>query len=136
MSKALPRNGETWSEARFTSFIKSALRGARWGPRYKCIQLARVGHGLYECASCGTVGPPTLPPEAGKKRRIKNIVADHIQPVVDPNIGFVDWNTFIARLFVEQEGWQALCNACHTIKTSEENTIAKERRQYIKEQQL
>lgn len=123
-----PRNGGQWTEARFTSFIKSALRGARWGPRYECIKQAKVGYGLYKCAECGDIGPPTLPPEEGKKNRVKNIAADHIEPVVDPNVGFVDWNTFIDRLFVELQGWQALCHKCHTIKTREENTIAKDRR--------
>lgn len=120
-----PRNSGEWTEARFTSFIKSALRGARWPPRYECIKQARVGNGLYKCALCGTVGPPTLPPEEGKKNRIKNIAADHIDPVVDPNVGFVDWNTFIARLFVELQGWQALCYKCHKIKSAEENEIRK-----------
>lgn len=123
-----PHNGGTWTEARKTSFIKSALRGARWGPRYECIKQAKVGYGLYKCALCGTVGPPTLPPEEGKKNRRKNIAADHIDPVVDPKVGFVDWNTFIERLYVELPGWQALCYDCHSKKTREENTIAKERR--------
>ncbi len=122
------RNSGQWTEARFTSFVKSALRGARWPPRYDCIKGAKVGYGLYRCALCGTIGPPTLPPEEGKKNRIKNIAADHIDPVVDPNVGFVDWNTFIERLYVELHGWQALCYSCHTKKTREENTIAKDRR--------
>ncbi len=123
------RCGGQWTEARYVSFIKSALRGARWAPRYECIKRAKVGYGLYKCDLCGTVGPPTLPPEEGKKSRIKNIAADHIDPVVDPNVGFVDWNTFIERLFVELPGWQALCHKCHSIKTREENQIARERRE-------
>lgn len=128
MATDKPRNMGNWTEARYTSFVKSALRGARWPPRYECIKQAKVGYGLYKCALCGTIGPPTLPPEEGKKNRRKNIAADHIEPVVDPNVGFVDWNTFIERLYVELPKWQALCYDCHAKKTREENTIAKERR--------
>jgi hypothetical protein len=63
----------------------------------------------------------------GKKRRIKNIVADHIAPVVDPAVGFVDWDTYIRRMFIET-GWQAICKSCHDIKTTKERAIATKRR--------
>lgn len=43
---------------------------------------------------------------------------DHIDPVIDIDIGFVDWNTYIERLFVGVEGWQLLCTGCHQLKTS------------------
>jgi 5-methylcytosine-specific restriction endonuclease McrA len=46
--------------------------------------------------------------------------ADHIIPVVGPE-GFQDWNTFIARLYVEKEGFQAVCKDCHKAKTKQEN---------------
>lgn len=124
-----PRNSGNWSEAQYVAFIKSALRGARWPPKYEVIKRAKVGYALYRCAICGGIGPPTLPPKEGNKNRIKNIVADHIDPVVDPSVGFVDWNTFIARLFVEVDGFQAVCNSCHTVKTQEENQMRRETRE-------
>lgn len=116
------RNNGEWTESRYFSFVKGALRAAsqRWGPRNQCIRNARVGRGLYKCACCGKIGPPTLPPEEGKKRRIKNIVADHIHPVI-PVTGFDSWDATIERLFCELEGFQAVCAACHKIKTQEEN---------------
>lgn len=125
-----PRNGGQWTEARFKGFIISALRSAsqRWGPKNQCIREARVSRGLYKCDGCGKIVSATLPPPPGKKRRIKNIVADHIEPVVDPRVGFVDWNTYIARMFVEREGYQALCHDCHTKKSEKERELAKERR--------
>ena len=48
------RNGGEWTEARYKSFIISALRAAsrRWGPKNKCIQNARVGRGQYKCELC------------------------------------------------------------------------------------
>ena len=62
--------------------------------------------------------PASLPPKSGNKRRINNAVVDHILPVVCPNVGFVDWNTIIERLFCEEDGFQLLCHECHMEKTS------------------
>jgi hypothetical protein len=45
--------------------------------------------------------------------------ADHIVPVVGPE-GFKDWNTFIERLYVEKEGFQAIDKDCHATKTNNE----------------
>jgi len=129
------RNAGTMTEAAFKSLIISALREKSrwWKPKVKCIQKAKVMKGVYLCASCGKLVPSTIQgvyktgKKAGKPRKIKNILADHIDPVVDPNVGFVDWNTYIERMFVE-EGWQAICHKCHTEKTAEEKAIATERR--------
>lgn len=123
-------NGGQWTEARMNSFIKSALRAAsqKWPPRNQCIKEARVRRGWYKCDGCGKEVPATLPPKEGNKRRIKNIVADHIKPVIDPAVGFVDWNTVIDRMFCERDGFQALCHHCHSIKTQEEREIAKKRK--------
>ncbi len=125
-----PYNNGEWTEARMNSFIKSLLRAGsqRWGPRNLCLKLARTRRGWYRCAGCKQEVTATLPPKPGNKKRIKNIVADHIHPVIDPAVGFVDWNTAIKRMYVELDGFQALCHECHTIKTQEERDIAKQRR--------
>jgi 5-methylcytosine-specific restriction endonuclease McrA len=117
------------------SFIVSALRAAtrRWNPKSQCIKRAWVKRGVYKCESCGTIGAATLPPLKGNKRRRKNIVADHISPIVDPTIGFVDYNTWIDRAFVEQDKLQAICWSCHTEKTNEERAVATERRRREKQ---
>ena len=130
MTVKKPHNGGTWTEARKKSFIVSALRAAftRWGPKQQCVKNARIRRGVYKCEGCGEEGPATLPPLEGNKRRRKNIVADHIDPIVCPYNGFIDFNTWIARGFVELSGFQALCWQCHTDKTNEERQIAKERR--------
>lgn len=64
------------------------------------------------------------------KKWIKSteIAVDHIIPVIDNDVGFVDWNTFIDRLFCDPSNLQCICDACHNIKTQEEREIAKERR--------
>ena len=129
MTKEKPRNNGTWTEARLKSFIISQLRSAtqRWGPKQSCIKNARVRRGVYLCEGCNQEGPATLPPPEGKKRRIKNIVADHIEPIVDPALGFTGYNDWIDRCFVELDGYQALCHKCHTAKTAEEREIKKQR---------
>lgn len=120
-----PHNGGQWTEARFHSFIKGALRAAsrKWGPKWQVKKDARKARGIYECA--GYKRPPhnvpaTLPPPKGKKRRIDNAVVDHILPVVDPDLGFRTWDELIERMFCEAEGLQLLCHQCHTEKTKDE----------------
>lgn len=100
----------------------------RWPPKNEAKKAARVGRGKYRCAECGGVGPATLPPEKGRKRRRNNAAVDHINPVIDPAVGFVSWDDFIARMFCEKGGFQVLCWECHTKKTAEERAIATGRR--------
>ena len=130
------RNLGQWTEARFRSFIVSALRSAsqRWGPKNECLRKARIRRGWYLCEGCKQEVPATKEgvyksgAKKGKKKRIKNILADHIEPIVDPKEGFKDWNTWIERCFVELDGYQALCHDCHEAKTNEEKAMAKKRK--------
>jgi hypothetical protein len=119
-----PYNGGEWTKARFVSFVKSALRGARWPQKYKCIERAFVKHGinpvtgrkckLCRCEHCKDLFPQT------------SLQADHIEPVVGPT-GFTTWDDFIRRLFVEADGFKALCRACHHKVTTEERNTRKMR---------
>jgi hypothetical protein len=45
---------------------------------------------------------------------------DHIVPVVDPIRGFVDWDEYIDRLFVEMDGYRCLCKQCHAAVTAKQ----------------
>lgn len=115
--KEYPRNGGTWTEARFKSFITSALRGARWPQKYECIKNAFVRNGtnpktgrkckLHLCSACKELFPQN------------GVQADHIIPCIGPE-GFVSWDVFIQRTFPEAEGYQCLCKKCHQQKTNEE----------------
>ena len=102
-------NGQ-WTDARKRSFIVSALRRAssRWAPKYTCKKNARSGRNQYTCVLCKQV--------VGNK----DIKIDHIEPVVDPALGFQGYDEFIKRLFVELDGYQAICITCHQIKTNNE----------------
>jgi hypothetical protein len=132
-------NGGTWTQGRFDTFIKGALRAAhkKWGPKNACIKDARLRRGFYLCDGCGKVVPATvvveLKTKPGVMKRVKNIYADHIAPVVDPHVGRGDWQEVVDRMFVEREGYQALCHSCHTYVTAEERAIATERKRKERE---
>jgi len=122
-----PRNGGEWTEARFRSFVTSALRAAsrRWPPKYKALKEAFVGRKVnaktgkvamhYKCAEC-------------KKHFVAvDVQVDHIDPIVDPKKGFQTWDKFIERMFVEIEKLQVLCKPCHKIKTDQEKLERKKK---------
>jgi hypothetical protein len=83
--------------------------------------------GRYLCACCGDIGPATLPPLQGQKRRRNNAAVDHIDPVVCTRRGYIDWNTYIERMFLEEDGYQVLCWKCHSAKTRDEREERKKK---------
>lgn len=109
-----------WTSARMKSFIISALRGSfrRFPPKQQCINDAYIETKIneftgrmakhYECNECKGSFPRTM------------VEADHIISIVDPSIGFVDWNTWVERAFVPVEGFRCLCKPCHKLRTSAE----------------
>lgn len=111
-----------WTEARFRSFITSLLRKGtfKWRPKSEAKLRARhheklegktkrlVFHSV--CAGCGELYPEST------------CAVDHIQPVVDPAVGFTTWDDFINRLFCEIDNLQVLCTECHDTKTKEERS--------------
>ena len=116
-----------WTEARYSSFIKSLLRqGTRkWGPIQECLKNARVARGEYLCNGCRERVPKSvLDPET--RKRVNNVHVDHIEPVV-PVTGWVSWDSCINNMFCEAENLQVLCHSCHKEVTDEEN---KQRKYY------
>lgn len=117
-------NSGQWTESRFNSFIKSALRSAsvRWPPRYETLADAYVGtiknvktgrmakH--YQCNCCKNAFPA------------KDVQVNHIVPVV-PVDGFDSWDAVIARMYCEKDGLEVLCIPCHKQVTQEENILRK-----------
>jgi 5-methylcytosine-specific restriction endonuclease McrA len=127
------RCNNTWTEAKYKSFIKGNLRRAtqKWAPIQVVLKEARVARGLYLCAGCKEHVPNTTKDETG--RRVKNVHVDHIFPIIDPAVGWVSWDSTIERMFCEKDGLQVLCNACHKMKTDEEKAVAKARRTNVEE---
>ncbi len=122
------RAGGSMTEGARRSFIKSGLRrmSTRWKPKYDVKKQSRhkeklpndkgrlVFHSL--CARCGETVPETT------------ATVDHRIPIIDPAIGFTDWDDVINRLFCESDNLQVLCKPCHDTKTKEEKAIDTERR--------
>lgn len=116
-----------WSQSKFNSFIKGALRSAtlKWPPKHEVRKKARVGRGEYLCNHCKNKVPASI---VVNGKRCNNIYVDHIDPIIDPEVGFVSWDNVIERMFVDEDKLQVLCKNCHDIKTKEERVIAKEKR--------
>jgi hypothetical protein len=123
-TKPKPYANGAWTEARFRSFVMSALRRAQWPVKYEAINRAYVKTGpnpatgrmckLHRCEQCNNLFPQG------------QMAADHIEPVV-PIEGFkkkgflgYDWDSLIQRLYCEIGGFQALCNPCHKLKSQDE----------------
>lgn len=80
----------------------------RYVPKYKKDGTrARIDMVMHKCAACNEW-------KSGK------FAIDHIEPVVDPDVGFVDFNTYFKRMFVGREKLQKLCASCHRLKTNTE----------------
>ena len=115
-----PYNDGQWTQARFDSFIKSALRSAsvRWPPRYTVLREACVGTKVnvksgrmakhYKCNRCREEFPA------------KDVQVNHIIPVV-PIEGFTSWDDTIKRMFCEKDKLEVLCIPCHKTITKQEN---------------
>lgn len=99
----------------------------KWAPIGQCLKAARTRRGFYQCACCGEEVPATVKQE-DSRRRVKNVHVDHVEPIIDPSVGWTTWDDCIDRMFSELDNLQVLCGDCHKIKTDEEKQIAKERR--------
>lgn len=118
---------ESWTDGRLNGFIVGVLRAGhnRWPFKYEVKNEAKTEKRVnpesgrvaqfYTCAGCG------------QEFTNKDVEVDHIEPVVDPSVGFVDWNTFIARLFSPKENYQVLCKTCHKKKSKKEKQHASNR---------
>ena len=119
-------NSGQWTEARFNSFIKGALRAAsrRWPPKYETLNDACVGTKIniktgrlakhYRCAQCLGEFPA------------KDVQVDHVFPIVDPSVGFTTWDDIVYGMFCEKINLQVLCVECHKVKTGKEKAISNE----------
>jgi 5-methylcytosine-specific restriction endonuclease McrA len=106
-----------WTEARYRTFIRSALRSAsiRWPPAQEAKKLARRPSQRadkrikweYNCACCGDWF-------LDKECHLDHIVeAGNMMEGMDhSSIG--DW---VDRLYCKISNYQMLCKACHMIKT-------------------
>ena len=119
----------SWTPGRVRSFITAVLRSGsrRWPPRYETLNDAKTEKKInastgrlaqhFRCSSCLAEFPS------------KQVQIDHRNPVVDPVVGFVSWDTFIERLFCDKDNLQVLCKPCHKVKSKEESSGRKKSNQ-------
>lgn len=55
-----------------------------------------------------------------RSSKTSKVAIDHIDPVIDPKVGFVDLNTYFARLWCDKSNLQKICGECHRQKTNAE----------------
>ncbi len=112
------RAGGTWTEARYFSFIRSALRlaSSKYPVKFQVKADARRNkpkgaegrhHYEFQCKECDGWFPD------------KEISVDHIQPAGSLK-KYDDLPGFVERLFCEADNLQVLCNECHNVKTQAE----------------
>jgi 5-methylcytosine-specific restriction endonuclease McrA len=120
-----------WTPARKKAFIVSILRGGsrRYPPKYETLNEAKTEKKINKAS--GRLAQHFLCAECSKEFPAKLIQVDHIEPVVDPAIGFQDWNSFIERLFCDKGNLQTLCKACHAVKTAQEKQNIKKEKQKL-----
>lgn len=53
-------------------------------------------------------------------------VVDHTEPVVNVETGFVDYNTYVKRLFCPINNLSGMCKTCHNAKSLLENRSRRE----------
>ena len=103
----------------------------RWPPKHQVKKAAWRERGIYLCAGYKrrkhkvklSIMEEIIPATKGGvwlKKKVNNVFIDHIEPVIDPEKGFVSWNAVIKRMFCEADGLQVLCRECHSAKTKDE----------------
>jgi len=102
-------------------FVIRHLRRAsyKWPERSKAKNKTRVARGFYKCNLCGLIV------------HYKQIQLDHIQPIIDPEKGWISFDNFVIRLLCVEGGLQVLCKPCHAKKTKQENQLRKRNRKGI-----
>lgn len=117
----------TWKQPKNETLIKSALRRClKYTSTYKEFLASQPviwkgKYRYYPCASC----------QAHFSRGKLDL--DHINPVVDPQSGFIDWNTYIERAVnCPASNLQHLCRPCHKRKTKEEGQVRTQTKRALK----
>jgi 5-methylcytosine-specific restriction endonuclease McrA len=126
-----PAPKKEWTPARKKAFIISVLRSGsrRWPQKYETLNEAKTEKKINKAT--GRLAQHFLCKGCSKEFPAKLVQVDHVKPVVDPAIGFQNWDTFIERLFCDKGNLQVLCKACHDFKTSLEKQKTKKEKQKL-----
>lgn len=116
-----------WSEVRYWTFIRSALRKAwsKYPNKFEALKAVKRKKPVsvegrhkfeYKCAECGCWKPLNISQGKGKKKKTLMFV-DHINPAGSLKT-YEDCSTFIKGLFCDLDNLQILCKSCHDVKTA------------------
>lgn len=107
------------TNSRLKSWLISGLRRMtmRYPPRNEALRTAKTEKKInektgrmaqhYRCAECLQEFPA------------KEVQVNHIDPVIGDS-GFIDWDTYIERMFCPVENLNVLCRTCHDVKSAQE----------------
>ena len=112
------RAGNTWTESRYFSFIRSALRlaSSKYPVKFQVLDDAKR---IKPKGKAGKHRFEFLCNECGGWFANKDVSVDHIVPAGSLKT-YEDLPGFAERLFCEPEGMQILCTDCHHVKTQAE----------------
>lgn len=112
-----------WTDGKRRSFIVGVLRAGarRWPPKIATMNLAKTEKKINP--KTGRLAQHFTCNVCQGEFTSKDMQVDHILPVVEPGVGFVSWDTYIERLFCEQDNLQAICTTCHDAKTKAERPV-------------
>ena len=123
----MPKVKEWKFDGSYNQWVISQIRRMwmKWPPKQEAIKNAYIDirkskfsgrvckH--YMCNHCQDI----LPLRNGKKQVL---FVDHITPVVDVNLSWQGYDTYLTRLLVSSDKLQVLCDKCHKHKTLNENS--------------
>ena len=109
---------ENWTEGRLQGFIIGVLRAGhkRWPFKYEVKNEAKTEKKVNP--DSGRLAQFYLCSLCSQEFTNKEVEVDHIIPVIDQTVGFVDWDTYIQRLFSPKENYQLVCKSCHLAKSN------------------
>ena len=133
MKKPKPYCAGTLTEAAFRSKLINALRrvSMHWKPKSVALKRALAGKKINP--STGKLKQFYKCEESGEEGWADEMHADHIDPVVPEQWGETtrflgyNWNEYIQRMFVEEDGYQIILKALHKAKTKQENQNRKKK---------
>lgn len=110
------------------SYLISAARKIwRWSAeRRQVLSRCKLGKG-WKCELCGVVGLVTEKIlKNGKKRKVMPVQVDHIDPVGEEPVTWLEVGPWLKRLFCAITNLQCICRECHQTKTNKERSERKE----------
>lgn len=121
IKKKSVKKKRVWTLARY--LIPAARKIWSFSPlRREIRQRTRVsivkGVETFRCEKC--------------RKLTDKVDVDHKDPIVDPEVGFKDWNTYFERMFCDPSNLWGICQSCHRHKTKQEFAIRKSKKALTK----